>query len=514
MHLQITRAHIRRWGWLGVVLAGALMTGLYYALPTGSTEQSWIYDAIGLAVVAVSLAAIAIHRPRSAWAWVLMATGQLAFVVGDIIWTVYSVIGEDPYPSIADVSYVAGYPLIAVGLAVAIRGRISGGDRAGLLDGAILATGAGIIWWAAVLGPLASLADPEPVSFAISVAYPLGDLLLIGMALALAATPGEKGASFRLLVASLGAMLVADLVFGLLSVGEGYEQGGWLDAVWLLAYILFAATTVHPSMTELVEPRPVPVTLLGPVRILLLGAAMLVGPVLLLSERSTTDTVLLVVALATAGLSVLVLARLTSVVRYLGRDIERRKALEVQLAFQAYHDPLTGLANRRRFIAAVNDALVAPGQLAALFLDLDDFKDVNDNLGHDAGDALLLAIGERLVASVRPGDLVGRLGGDEFAVLLTNVDSVASAETVAARFVESLGVPLELEGQLVPVSVSVGLTIRAPGEAVSVDDLLRRADVAMYHAKARGKNRWTTYASQMEEQVPQAPLVRRPAPAA
>jgi diguanylate cyclase (GGDEF)-like protein len=509
------RERTLHWAWLAAVPVGALLTLLYYAVPAGSIEQSVVYDTIGSVAVLAALVAIALHRPTSVAPWLLMALGQLAFVVGDVIWAVFSAIGEEPYPSVADIAYLAGYPLIAVGLAVAVRRRVAGGDRAGLLDGAILATGAGIIWWAVVLGPLAAGADPEPVSFVISIAYPAGDLLLIGMALALAATPGVKGASYWLLVASLVATLAADLGFNLQTLAETYVDGGALDSLWIVAYVLFAASALHPSMAQLVEPRPVTVTLLGPLRLLLLGAAMLVGPGLLMVERSTTDAVLVVVAIATAMLSGLVLARLAAMVRHLDRDIERRKALEAQLAFQAFHDPLTGLANRRRFIAAVDDALVAPRQVAALFIDLDDFKHVNDNSGHDAGDALLKSVGERLLASVRPGDLVGRLGGDEFAVLLPSVESTSGAETVSARLIDVLAAPIEIEGKPVVVSASIGLAIRPAGEQVGVDDLLRRADVAMYHAKARGKNRWTTYAPEMEVvEAPRAPLVRRPAPAA
>lgn len=509
------RERAQQWAWLAAFPVGLLLIGLYYALPAESVEQSAVYDTIGGLAVVAALVALALHRPSSVAPWLLMAVGQLAFVVGDIIWAVYAALGEEPFPSIADVAYLAGYPLIAIGIALAVRRRIAGGDRAGLLDGAILATGAGIIWWAVALGPLAAVADPEPVSFAISVAYPAGDLLLIGMALALAATPGAKGTSYGLLLASLFATLGADLVYSVETLAETYATGGAIDALWLAGYALFAAAALHPSMAQLVEPRPVTVTLLGPVRLLLLGAAMLVGPGLLMVERSSTDTVLVVVAIATAMLSALVLARLAAMVRHLDRDIERRKALEAQLAFQAFHDPLTGLANRRRFIAAVSDALVAPRQVAALFIDLDDFKHVNDNSGHDAGDALLVSVGERLLSSVRPGDLVGRLGGDEFAVLLPSVESSAGAETVAARLIHVLAAPIEIEGKPVVVSASIGLALRPGGEQVDVDDLLRRADVAMYHAKARGKNRWTTYAPEMDAvEAPRPPLVRRPAPAA
>jgi diguanylate cyclase (GGDEF)-like protein len=506
--------HVARpWGWLAVLIVGGLLVGFFYLLPAGSVEQSSVYDVVGAMGVMAAVAGVALHRPRGAPAWLFMAAGQLSFVLGDVLWTIYSAIGEDPFPSVADVAYLAGYPLLAIGLAIAIGRRIQGGDRAGLLDGAILAIGAGIAWWAIVLGPLADVADPAPVPFAISVAYPLGDLLLIGMALALAATPGARGVSFRFLMASLVAVLVADLVFGLMTLEDTYTDGSWVDAIWMIGYLLFGAAALHPSMGELVEPHPVAVTLLGPVRMVLLALAMLVGPALLMLERSTTDVVV-VVAFATAVLSALVLARLAAMVRHLGLDIERRKALERQLAFQAFHDPLTGLANRRRFIAAVEGALNGSGPAAALFVDLDDFKDVNDNQGHDAGDALLVAVGERILASVRPDDVVGRLGGDEFAVLLTGREIETVAERVASRLVETLAVPVEIEREPAVVSASIGIAIRHGNERAEVDDLLRRADVAMYHAKARGKNRWATYTPEMDVDAATRPTVRRGALAA
>jgi diguanylate cyclase (GGDEF)-like protein len=506
---------LQRRAWLAALAAGAGLAAVFFALTAGSVEQTSVYDLIGLAAVVAALAALALHRPISRMPWLLMGAGQLAFVVGDVLWTVYTVQGEEPFPSVADIAYLAGYPLIAIGLTLAIRRRIAGGDRASLLDAAILATGASVAWWAVVLGPLAATLDPEPLAFAISLAYPIGDLVLLGMALTLAVTPGAKGVSFRLLVLSLVVVLAGDLVFNVQSLDGTYVEGGWLDGLWLLGYTLFAAAALHPSMAELVEPRPVTVTLLGPVRLVLLGIAMLVGPGLLMLQRSTTDAIVVVVATETAALSVLVLARLTGMVRHLASDIERRKALEAQLAFQAFHDPLTGLANRRRFIVAADHALDMPGPTAALFIDLDDFKLVNDNMGHDAGDALLLAIGERLLASVRPGDLVGRLGGDEFAVLLETVEAPDVPITIASRLVETLASPVEIEGTLVKVSASVGLAIRARGERQAVDDLLRRADVAMYHAKARGKNRWAAYAPSMEADEPvSTPSVRRSIPAA
>jgi diguanylate cyclase (GGDEF)-like protein len=505
------------WGWVIVPAIGALLVLAFLALPQASIEQSVVYDLIGVFAIVAAIVGIGYHRPLGWRAWVLIAAGQLAFVVGDIIWTVYATQGLDPFPSSADISYILGYPVMASGLLLAIRMRVTGGDRAGLLDAAILATGAAVIWWAFVLGPLAASADPEPVSFAVSVAYPVGDLLLIGMALGLVMTPGVRTVSFGLLMASLVTMLVGDLAFGLQTLDETYVEGGWLDGVWLVAYLIFATAAVHPTMTEAFEPRPVAVALLGSLRLILLGLAMLVGPALLAMGRSTADAVVFVVAGATAILSVLVLIRLAGMMRLLAHDIERRAALEEQLSYQAFHDPLTGLANRRRFIAGVGVALASGHGTAALFLDLDDFKDVNDDMGHDAGDALLSAVGHRLLATVRPGDLACRLGGDEFAVLLPQTDRLEDAEAVADRLLAAMAEAVEIEGLAVQVSASVGVSICHAGETMSVDDLLRRSDVAMYHAKARGKQRWASYTPELEEPSPVGdanPAVRRAAPAA
>jgi diguanylate cyclase (GGDEF)-like protein len=487
-----TRGSLTQHGWLAPLAIGAVLIAAFYALPVGSIEQSAVYDAAGLLAVAFALGGVIIHRPRGRAPWLAMIAGQLAFVVGDVLWTIYAALGADPFPSIADVAYLAGYPLLALGLGVAIQRRMSGGDRAGLIDGAILAIGAGIVWWAMILRPVVETGDPSPLAFWIALAYPLGDLLLIGMALALAATPGSTGRAFRLLFTSLVVVLAADLVFGLQSAAGTYVDGGTLDGAWLAGYFLFAASATNPGMARMVQARPVPVSLVGPIRLVLLGLAMLIGPALLLVERSTSDAVVIVVSVASAGLSVLVLGRLATLVGHLGRDIRRREALEERLAFQAFHDPLTGLANRRRFIAAVAAALATPQPTAVLFVDLDDFKLVNDGGGHDAGDALLLRIGERLRATVRSDDVVGRLGGDEFAVLMRSADA-ATAETVAARVVAALGERTEVGDATLAVSASVGLATRGEDEPLDVDELIRRADVAMYRAKAQGKNRWTTY---------------------
>lgn len=171
------------------------------------------------------------------------------------------------------------------------------------------------------------------------------------------------------------------------------------------------------------------------------------------------------------------------------RDISERKALEAALAHQAFHDGLTGLANRALFRDRVEHALATHHRglrdLAVLFLDLDGFKAVNDSYGHASGDRLLVQVGERLLACVRPGDTVSRLGGDEFAVLLERMDAEWNAEEVARRLLDALQPPFNVDDREILVRASIGIAVTESRDETA-ELLLRNADVAMYRAKAAG----------------------------
>jgi len=164
----------------------------------------------------------------------------------------------------------------------------------------------------------------------------------------------------------------------------------------------------------------------------------------------------------------------------------RTSAAHHDLAAQAQLDGLTGLANRAAFTAALEFAIADPDRhLALLFIDLDDFKAINDRFGHLAGDELLRVIAARLRANVRPEDMCARLGGDEFAVLLT--DAPDTAEGVARRVGALISAPVSLSGRIANVEASIGIALAAPGS--SAERLVQQADIAMYAAKAKGKNR-------------------------
>ncbi len=179
-------------------------------------------------------------------------------------------------------------------------------------------------------------------------------------------------------------------------------------------------------------------------------------------------------------------------------DSSERHALQERLRHQALHDPLTGLPNRILFMHRLDQRLANPEQssaaLAVLFLDLDGFKFINDALGHEAGDQVLVVVAERLNACVREGDTVARFGGDEFTILLDSLAETSDATEIAARIVEHLQEPITVNQYRISLTLSVGVALSLSPRDLS-GDLLRHADAAMYAAKADGKARFTVFDS-------------------
>ncbi len=181
------------------------------------------------------------------------------------------------------------------------------------------------------------------------------------------------------------------------------------------------------------------------------------------------------------------------------RDVTEQVRLEEDLAFQALHDPLTGLANQALFRDRVDHASASlarsGGTLAVLFIDLDDFKNVNDSLGHSVGDELLIVVSERIMSQLRSQDTAARLGGDEFAVLIADLDEPESADLIAARILAALDQPIVLASKAISARASIGIAYDTTG--IGAHEVLRNADLAMYTAKASGKNCYQVYAPEM-----------------
>jgi diguanylate cyclase (GGDEF)-like protein/PAS domain S-box-containing protein len=182
-------------------------------------------------------------------------------------------------------------------------------------------------------------------------------------------------------------------------------------------------------------------------------------------------------------------------------DVTERKALVEQLSYQAFHDLLTGLPNRALFMDRLERALTRANRrgskVAVLFTDLDNFKVINDSLGHKAGDQLLVAVAERLKTCLRPEDTAGRLGGDEFTILVEDISSVGEGVQIAERIADILRPPFALEDQEVFVTASTGIALNSTAQEQPAD-LLRHADLAMYRAKRRGKARYEVFEPSMD----------------
>jgi diguanylate cyclase (GGDEF)-like protein/PAS domain S-box-containing protein len=775
----------RRLGaWRLYLLAGVVLTALYAKVPPFAGSGP-VMNVLGLSPVLAIVAGLRLHKPASPGPWRFFAIGFALFWLGDLYTYSYPrLFGADvPFPSIGDGAYVLVYPALMAGLLMLVRRRNPQRDRAGVIDSLIMTLGLSLLSWVALIAPYIHDDSMGTVAKLVSIAYPLGDILLLAAAIRLAVDSGRREPAFYLLALSIVALLVTDFAYGVMTLNGTFGFQVILDVGWISFYLLWGAAALHPSMRTLERPAADRDAKLTKLRLALLTCASLIAPAVELvhvldngdmdlvviigasvvlfglvvmrmaglvrqQERSVAreralsaagaalvaatsreriaqaaldaigslvgsdaeallclveDDALQVVAArtvavegttwtlapATAGAllgaaadarrstlpltperrtdlrlggtdrEVLVLglsvrsetrgllvvsgehalartaggglgslatqvslalesAALTeevhrragearfgalirassdlvtvldsdarvvyqspSIERVLGyrpdevvgtsfarllptgeqsrllhlldgaeetdgesatevlecalrhrdgsalqfeiqhtnllhddhvrgivlnsRDVSERKAFEEQLQHQAFHDPVTGLANRALFAERVRHAVTRARRdhvgLAVIFIDLDDFKTVNDSLGHAAGDELLLEVGKRLATSIRASDTAARFGGDEFAVLLEGVESAQETADTAERILEALAVPLRLEHKELVTRASMGISMVAGESAGDAEEMIRNADAAMYIAKRDGKGGYRLFEPAMHEGV-------------
>jgi diguanylate cyclase (GGDEF)-like protein/PAS domain S-box-containing protein len=763
--------------WIGYLVVSGILAVLYL-FASRLAGNGPLINVLGLSSPVAILVGIRLHRPKAMGAWWLFAAGQFLFFAGDLYTYSYpKLLGADvPFPSAGDAIYLMVYPALMAGLFLLVKRRNPKRDRAGLIDSLILTIGVGLFSWVFLIAPNVHLSGLSVLATGVSIAYPLGDILLLAAAIRLAVDTGKRAPAFYLLIASIVCLFVTDSVYGYALLKGTYDHQLSLDAGWIAYYVLWGAAALHPSMRTLEQPSTEVRSRLTSSRLALLAAACLIAPgIRFVQDYGNADVIVLMVA--SAALFLLVVARMAglvrqeehatsrelalrnaggqlvaaagheqiyeaaisavqrllgleatvrlalassagqmvvagteggedrlvsgetqvwldatttkleipfsdipswarnelrvpdgdmlvmlplstrdgarghlvicspnsappelldsleslaaqislaleaasltedlhrrqsearfrslvahssdlitvldsdgivtyqspSIARVLGyeaeeiegtqfdlllheadrpglsqvitgagrdgmeahviecslrhrdgnwlqfevqhadlladehvrgivlnsRDVSERKAFEEQLAHQAFHDPVTKLANRPLFSDRVQHALTraqrSGATVAVMFIDLDEFKTVNDSLGHPAGDRVLREVASRLSATVRPTDTVARFGGDEFAVLLDGVTDLPDAADAAARLLRAVEAEFDIDGKQVFPRASVGICLVEPGgPATNAEELLRNADVAMYMAKRDCKGSYRVFEPAMHERV-------------
>jgi len=321
--------------------AGVLAIAVYFLLPADG--QSIFYVVIGAcSVAAIFIGSARNLPPEERLPWQLFGLGLAGQVAGDAIFAVYEVSldREPPSPSVADVFYLAGYPLLAIGVLLVLR-RLGGRtSRTAILDTAIIFSGVALVQWVFFIDPYNHIRFGSEGARLVAMTYPAMDVLLLVALAQLLVGPGGRTVAYRLLLASVALWVVADEVYSL-NVSS-YQGGDWIDALWLGSYVVWAAAALEPSMAHIAEPDRRRLPRLTSARLALLAAALFTAPLALLIERAAHHRVhAFVIALGGAALAALVLLRLAGLVHAVERAgvaerVARRESEQAQqlLAYQ------------------------------------------------------------------------------------------------------------------------------------------------------------------------------------
>jgi diguanylate cyclase (GGDEF)-like protein len=433
--------------------------------------RNWVSSAIYILVAAiVSFRAIRVSVKR--WPWAVFALGLSLYGTGNVLWSFW--IGDlrnPPFPSVSDALWLTLYPLSYTGIVGFARLRGQRTVPAGVwLDGLIAGAGLAALGAAFVFEPVQAAATGSSAAVATELAYPICDLLLAALMIGVLALRGWRiDRTWGLLGGGFVLLAVADCMYAVQVAGGSSSPSPLTN----LAYVVAVAALAFAAWQADSDIRP---RLEGWSLLLIPAGFTLIALGLILY-----DHVQRLGALAFG----LAFATLVGAVIRMGLAFRDLRSL-AEARTQAATDDLTALPNRRLFMRCAREAITAAGLTGAgvsvLMLDLDNFKQLNDTLGHEAGDALLRLIGPRVRHAIRATDTLARLGGDEFAILLYPHPGEDGVSRVADNVVRALREPFEVQGLALRITASVG--IAAFPQAADAEELMKHADIAMYQAKA------------------------------
>jgi diguanylate cyclase (GGDEF)-like protein len=453
---------------VGLVVLAAHDGGVLGGPSLNSLVNDWLTNALLIALVVLTwVRAMVLRSEREVW--IAMALALTFWTAGELYYTLAIEYAKNPpSPSLADAGYLLFYMAAYAALVLLVRAHVRRFHASVWLDGAIGGLAVAALGATLVLDPVIRSTHGSFAVVATNLAYPLGDLLMMAFVVGVFALTGWRpGRTWVLIGVGFFMLAIADSIYLIRVADNTYQVGTLLDVLWPAGMTLLAYAAWQKPR-EQIAPR-------------LEGRAVMVMPGLftlialfLLIRANYVHLGVDAEALATGAL-LLALTRMALTFKEVAQLADSRR--------QARTDDLTGLPNRRHLFLqmqeAIEEARARSGSFALLLIDLDRFKEINDTLGHYAGDLLLQQFGPRLQSVLRNSEVLGRLGGDEFALILPDADA---SETLAKRIDDALHQPFELEGTNIAIRASIGIAV-FPDDAENADGLLQRADVAMYQAK-------------------------------
>lgn len=448
-----------------------------------------------LVSTAATLSALAARsaRGRLRAAWTAMSVGLLGWAVGDAIWGYHElVLHESPFPSLADAAYL----ILPVGACVAMLvfpTTYSGRSRARmLLDSVIVAAALFVVFWLIVLRPVYEAGADSQFGLVVSLAYLVSDLVVLTIAAYVAVGAGSyQRLPLTILAAAMTSIALADSAYAYLTATGQYNSGDAIDIGWVagMLLVMVAATASREGGSGRREQVELP------------SWASVWVPYVPLMAAAMAAAAQPVEALRSVPVLIAAMILLVAVPCRQFLVVSENRWLVASMAEQALRDPLTGLANRDLFHDRLDHAMQFVRRdgmtVGVLAIGLDDFRMVNDTLGHTVGDRLLTLVGRRIAGCVRLGDTVARLGGDEFAVLVE--DEVDYAYFTAQRVVEAFDEAFVIDGRDLLIRPSVGIALAEPdGPDLSAEELFTRAIAALDSAKRSRLTGVATFSDELD----------------